>query len=129
MKARSIRYLLLALVLIGGLAAYYCWVKPTLHHRALINQMYSLDEIRTVGKSLDEFKLRHGRYPVFGSYQQMIDVNSPLVLERLLPSNMNVADNWGRPFLGQSIGNHYSLKCLGDPSRQTEFPPFTVEGW
>jgi prepilin-type N-terminal cleavage/methylation domain-containing protein len=85
------------------------------------------DVLETVGSGLDQYYIKHGRYPDFTSYESMIDANSVLVKENMLPVNVPTTDPWKQPFEGKSGKGEYVLKCAGDPRGNPDRPPFTQE--
>ncbi|MBK8791578.1 MAG: type II secretion system protein [Holophaga sp.] len=85
------------------------------------------DYIETVGKGLDMYYLKHGFFPDLGSYEAMVEANSPLVKENFIPANSPSKDPWAQPFEGTSTKANYILKCAGDPSHPEEFGPFQIE--
>ena len=85
------------------------------------------DTLQLVGSGLDQYFLKHGRYPDFSTYESMTDANSPLVKENMIPVNIPAKDPWDQPFEATSGKGKYELKCLGDPNNPEERKPFTVE--
>jgi len=85
------------------------------------------DTLQILGSGLDQYFLRHGRYPDLTSYESMIDANSPMVKENMIPPNMPVKDPWDQPYEASAGKGNYTLKCLGDPSGAEERKGFTVE--
>jgi len=85
------------------------------------------DTLRIVGEGLDQYYVQHGVYPVLTSYESMIDANSPLVKENLIPPNVPAKDPWKNAFEGTSGKGNYQLKCQGDPGGNPLYPPFTRE--
>lgn len=83
------------------------------------------DELHTVADGLDQYYLKHARYPDFGSYEAMVDNNSPLVKESLIKVGMSSTDPFGQPYEGKSNRGTYELKCQGDPNHPNDFGPFT----
>jgi hypothetical protein len=57
----------------------------------------------------------------------MVDANSPLVKENMIPVNVPTKDRWDQPFEGTSSKGNYTLKCLGDPVNQDERKAFTLQ--
>jgi hypothetical protein len=55
----------------------------------------------------------------------MIDANSPLVKENMIPPNVPTLDPWKNPYEGTAGKGNYVLKCQGDPGGSPDFPPFT----
>lgn len=83
------------------------------------------DDLKTVAEGLDQYYLKHARYPDFGSYEAMVETNSPLVKENLIKLGMSPLDPFQQPYEGKSTRNAYELKSGGDPDRQDEFGPIT----
>jgi hypothetical protein len=57
----------------------------------------------------------------------MIDANSPLVKENMIPVNVPAKDPWDQPYEATSNKGNYLLKCLGDPSGSEERKTFSIE--
>ena len=85
------------------------------------------DYIETVGKGLDQYYLKHGFFPELGSYEAMVEANSPLIKEDFIPANSPSKDPWGQPYEGTSSKGNYVLKCAGDPSHPADFPGFDIQ--
>ena len=85
------------------------------------------DSIKIVGDALDQFYVKHGRYPDFTTFESMVDGNSVLVKENMIPVNAPALDPWKQPFEGKSDKGNYILKCAGDPSGSVDRPAFTQE--
>ena len=83
------------------------------------------DELKTVAEGLDQYYLKHARYPDFSSYGAMVDNNSPLVKESLIKVGMSANDPFGQPYEGKSTRGNYELKCEGAPDYPEDFGPFT----
>lgn len=83
------------------------------------------DTLQILGSGLDQYFLKHGRYPDLTSYESMIDANSPMVKENMIPPNMPVKDPWDQPYEATSGKGNYTLKCLGDGTEERK--AFTVE--
>lgn len=83
------------------------------------------DELKIVAEGLDQYWLKHGTYPDFGSYDAMIEGNSVLVKESLIKVGMSAQDPFKQPYEGKSTRASYDLKCLGDPDNQEDYGPFT----
>ena len=56
----------------------------------------------------------------------MVDANSPLVKENMIPVNVPAKDPWDQPFEASSGKGRYELKCLGDPSGSEDRKPFDI---
>ena len=50
----------------------------------------------------------------------MIDANSPLVKENMIPVNVPAKDPWEQPFEAAAGKGKYQLKCAGDPNNPEE---------
>ena len=85
------------------------------------------DTLRIVGEGLDQYFIKHGRYPDLSSYDTMIDANSPLVKENMIPVNVPSKDPWDQPYEGTAGKANYQLKCAGDPGGSEERKAFTLE--
>lgn len=83
------------------------------------------DDLKIVAEGLDQYHLKNARYPDFGSFEAMVETNSPLVKESLIKIGMSPLDPFKQPYEGKSTRNAYELKCAGDPDRQDEFGPIT----
>lgn len=83
------------------------------------------DELKIVAEGLDQYWLKHGTYPDFGSWDAMVDGNSVLVKESLIKIGMSAQDPFRQPYEGKSTRATYELKCLGDPDNQEDYGPFT----
>ena len=71
------------------------------------------DTLNIVGSALDQYYIKHGRYPDFTSYEAMVESNSVLVKENLIPINVPAHDPWDQPFEAKSDKGNYVLKCAG----------------
>jgi len=96
-------------------------------HTAMARHQKAVDNVKIVGNGLDQYYLKHGTFPDLGSYEAMVEANSPLVKENFIPSNAPAKDPWGQSLEGTSSKGNYILKCAGDPGNPDEFGPFTVE--
>jgi general secretion pathway protein G len=85
------------------------------------------DTVKTVGDALDQFYIKHGFYPDFPSFEAMVEPNSILVKENMLPVNVGALDPWKQPYEGTSTKALYAIKCAGDPRDNGDRPPFTQE--
>jgi general secretion pathway protein G len=94
-------------------------------HGAQARYLRAQDDLRIVAEGLDQYWLKHGSYPDFGSFDAMIDGNSALVKESLIKVGMSAQDPFGQPYEGKSTKIQYELKCLGDPSNQEDSGPIT----
>ena len=55
----------------------------------------------------------------------MVDNNSSLVKENLIPVGVPGRDGFDQPFEGKSGKIGYEITCEGDPTNQDDFPKFT----
>ena len=94
-------------------------------HGAQARYLRAQDDLRIVAEGLDQYWLKHGSYPDFGSYDAMIDSNSSLVKENLIKLGMSAQDPFNQPYEGKSTKANYELKCLGDPANQEDSGPIT----
>jgi len=78
-----------------------------------------------VAEGLDQYYLKHGFFPDFGSFDAMVDNNSSLVKESLIKVNMSPNDPFGQPYEGKSTRLTYELKCAGDPGNPEDAGPIT----
>lgn len=98
------------------------------NHANQARDIKARDIVRTVASGIDQYYLRHGRYPDFGNFSSMVDPNSPLVKENFIPTNVPDKDPWGQPYEGvcnNTLKEGYLLKCQGDP--KGEYGPFTAQ--
>ncbi|MBI3131321.1 MAG: prepilin-type N-terminal cleavage/methylation domain-containing protein [Acidobacteria bacterium] len=82
------------------------------------------DEVKIVSEGLDQYHMKHGRYPDFGSWEAMVDPNSPLVKEDMIKTNMSPMDPFGQPYEAKSNRGGYEIKCQGVPEDQESYGPF-----
>lgn len=82
--------------------------------------------LRTVSVGLEQFKLKHGEFPEFSNFDQMIENNSPLVKENFIPGNTPNRDPWGQEFMGVSSKSMYRLECAGNQADIKRFPPISI---
>lgn len=94
-------------------------------HGAQARYLRAQDDLKHVAEGLDQYWLKHGSYPDFGSYDAMIDSNSSLVKESLIKVGMSAQDPFNQPYEGKSTKANYELKCLGDPANQEDSGPIT----
>ena len=85
------------------------------------------DTVNIVGSALDQYYIKHGIYPDLASFEAMVEPNSVLVKENLIPVNVSPIDPWKQPFEGTSAKGNYVLKCAGDPGISAARPPFIQE--
>ncbi|HJW31857.1 MAG TPA: type II secretion system protein GspG, partial [Holophagaceae bacterium] len=88
-------------------------------------QIKAKEDLKMIAQGLDQYYLRHGRYPDFGSVEAMVDANSVLVKEDCIRTNLSATDPFGQAYEGKSNRGTYELKCLGDPNGQEERGPFS----
>ena len=121
----SLMELLVAMMIIAVIATL--GIKKLNEFSANARYLKAQDTLKTVSEGLDGYFLRHGKYPDLSSYESMVDANSPLVKENMIPVNVPAVDPWGNPFEGKSSKGIYELKCAGDPNGSEIRKPFTVE--
>ena len=92
-------------------------------HSAQARYLKAQDDLKIVAEGLDQYWLKHGSFPDFGSYDAMIDGNSSLVKESLIKVGMSSQDPFGQPYEGKSSRGTYELKCLGDPNNPDDAGP------
>jgi prepilin-type N-terminal cleavage/methylation domain-containing protein len=118
----SLMELLIAMVVIAIIATLgfrqYQKVMAQAHYTR------SADTLRNISQGLDQYYLRHGRYPDFGSVEAMVDSASVLVKESLIAPNTSPRDGFGELFEGKSSKSGYELKCAGDPRDPDVRGPF-----
>jgi prepilin-type N-terminal cleavage/methylation domain-containing protein len=121
----SLLELLVAMMIIAVIATL--GFKQYNKYSAQARYLKAQDTLRIVGDGLDQYFLKHGIYPNLSSYEAMVDANSPLVKENMIPVNVPAKDPWGQPYEASSAKGRYELKCQGDPNSPEERAPFTVE--
>lgn len=118
----SLMELLIAMVVIAIIAtlgfSQYTKVMAQAHYTK------SGATLRDISQGLDQYYLRHGRYPDFGSVEAMVDGGSVLVKQNLIAPNVSPRDGFGELFEGKSSKAGYELKCAGDPNDPESRPPF-----
>jgi general secretion pathway protein G len=92
-------------------------------HSAQARYLKAQDDLKIVAEGLDQYYLRHGYFPDLGSFDAMVDPNSPLAKESLIKLGMSAQDPFGQPYEGKSTRATYELKCAGDPSNQDDAGP------
>ena len=92
-------------------------------HSAQARYLKAQDDLKIVAEGLDQYFLKHGYFPDFGSFDAMIDNNSSLVKESLIKVGMSAQDPFGQPYEGKSSRATYELKCTGDPNNQEDAGP------
>lgn len=121
----SLLELLIAMMIIAVIATL--GVKQYTKYSARARHLKAADNLKIVSEGLDQYYLKHGKYPDFGSFESMVEPNSLLVKENLIASNMPPKDPWGQSYQGKSSKATYELKCDGDPTNPEELGPFTRE--
>ena len=119
----SLLELLVALMIIAVISTL--GFKQYQKYSAQARHVKAQDDLKTVAEGLDQYHLKHARYPDFGSFEAMVEPNSPLVKESLIKLGMSPLDPFKQPYEGKSTRNNYELKSAGDPDRQDEFGPIT----
>ncbi|GLH71574.1 hypothetical protein GETHLI_00760 [Geothrix limicola] len=114
----SLLELLVAMMIISVLATL--GFRQFKKQSAQARHIKAVNEITIVGEGLDQYYLKHGHFPDFGSFDAMVDSNSPLAKESLIKLGMSAVDPFGQPYEGKSNKATYELKCLGDPNDQEE---------
>ena len=92
-------------------------------HSASARYIKAGDILKIVAEGLDQYYLKHGRFPDYGSFDAMVDNNSALVKESLIQVSMPSTDPFGQPYEGKSSRDTYELKCGGDPGNQEDAGP------
>jgi general secretion pathway protein G len=121
----SLLELLIAMMIIAVIATL--GVKQYTKYSAKARHLKAADNLKIVSEGLDQYYLKHGKYPDFGSFESMIEPNSLLVKENLIAANMPPKDPWGQSYQGKSSKATYELRCDGDPTNTDELGPFTRE--
>ncbi len=124
-KGFSLLELLVAMTILAvlGTIGFVQFKKNTGQARHIKARSY----VETVGGGLDQYYLKHGVFPDLGSFEAMVEPNSPLVKQNFIPANTPSKDPWGQPYEGTSTKGTYTLKCAGDPGHPEEFGPFQVK--
>jgi general secretion pathway protein G len=121
----SLLELLVAMMIIAVIATL--GFKKYNEFSAKARYLKAQDTLQIVGSGLDQYFLKHGRYPDLTSYDSMIDANSPLVKENMIPVNVPAKDPWDQPYEGSAGKGKYALTCAGDPNGSEERKAFTLE--
>lgn len=121
----SLLELLTAMMILAILATLS--VKKYHDFSARARYIKAQDTVKTVSEGLDQYYLKHGKFPDISSFDAMVDANSPLVKENLIPVGLPKVDPWEAPYEGKSSQATYELKCAGDPSGAEDRKPFSVE--
>ncbi len=88
----SLLELLVAMMIIAVIATL--GFKKYNEFSAKARYLKAQDTLQILGSGLDQYFLKHGRYPDLTSYESMIDGNSPMVKENMIPPNMPTKDPW-----------------------------------
>ncbi len=121
----SLLELMVAMMIIAVIATL--GIKKYNEFSARARYIKAQDTLQTVGNGLDQYFLKHGTYPDLNNYESMVDANSPLVKENMLPVNMPLKDPWGQAYEAMSGKGRYVLKFVGDPNGSEDRKAFTVE--
>jgi general secretion pathway protein G len=92
-------------------------------HSAQARYLKAQDDLKIVAEGLDQYYLKHGYFPDLGSFDAMVDPNSPLAKESLIKLGMAAQDPFGQPYEGKSTRATYELKCAGDPTNPEDAGP------
>jgi prepilin-type N-terminal cleavage/methylation domain-containing protein len=92
-------------------------------HSAQARFLKAQDDLKIVAEGLDQYWLKHGVFPDLGSYEAMVDSNSPLVKENLIKVNMSPMDPFRQPYEGKSTRLTYEIKFAGDPNSPEDAGP------
>jgi len=94
-------------------------VKGYKYYCAIVNYTEARDTLKCVSEGLDVYCLNYGSYPILANYESMINADSPLVQEDLIPVGLPIRDPWGHSYECASDGRAYKLKCIGDSGHKT----------
>ncbi len=122
-KGFSLLELMVAMMIIAVIATL--GFKKFQTFTAQAHYIKSKDTVKTVREGLDQYYLKHGKYPDFGSFEAMVDATSPLVKENMIPVGVPSMDGFAQPFDGKCSKSGYELSSLGDPNDQEAHPAFT----
>jgi prepilin-type N-terminal cleavage/methylation domain-containing protein len=122
-KGFSLLELMVAMMIIAVIATL--GFKKFQTFTAQAHYIKSKDTVKTVREGLDQYYLKHGKYPDFGSFEAMVDAGSPLVKENMIPVGVSSRDGFDQPFEGKCSRAGYELTCLGDPNDQEAHSAFT----
>jgi hypothetical protein len=114
------------LILLGGIWGGFLF-RSERYYADRARYFKSIDDLRVMSRSLEEYKAKYGAYPEMGSWEAMIAIESPLVAEGSLPKNMSQTDFFGRPFSGFSNRSSYRLGFQGPLSHRDDMPPVVIE--
>ncbi len=122
-KGFSLLELLVAMMIIAVLGTL--GFQQVRKHSSEARYIRAKDDVRIVAEGLDQYYLKHGRYPDFGSWEAMVDPNSVLVKQDLIKTNLPTQDPFGQAYEGKSNRGSYEIKCLGAPDDQEGHGPFS----
>ena len=123
-KGFSLLELLVAMMILAVLGTI--GFQQVRKHTAQARYEKARDDMKVMADGLAQYYLAHGRYPDMGSWQAMIDANSPLVKESLIKTNMTANDPFQQPYEGKSTRGNYELKCQGSPDYPDQFGPINM---
>jgi hypothetical protein len=123
MKRISYLYMALGIIALVCISSLFSFGP----RRCTFKYIKAKDEATIVTNGLDQYMIIHGVYPEIRDFPSMVNIQSCLVVESLIPKNMPITDPWGQPFSGQSVSGKYHIACAGDPSNLKERPPFFVD--
>jgi hypothetical protein len=81
----------------------------------------------TIAQGMDQYRSRHGCFPVFATFQSIVAPQSPLVQECFIPANLPITDRMKHPYVGFSSSEQYHLSFLGDPLHSDIYPSKTYD--
>jgi len=122
-KGFSLMELMIAMMIIAVIATL--GFRQFKQYTARAHYLQSQDTVKTVREGLDQYYLKHGRYPDISGFEAMVDSSSPLVKENLIPVGVRNRDGFDQPFEAKSGRTGYEITCEGDPNNQTDFGKFT----
>ena len=111
----SLLELLVAMMIIAVIATL--GFKQYNKYSAKARYLKAQDTLRIVGDGLDQYFLKHGKYPDLTSYESMVDANSPLVKENMIPVNVPAKDPWEQSLRGQVRQGQLRAEVPGRPQR------------
>ena len=86
----------------------------------------SKDCLNQVVEALNAYKAKHGEFPEFKSFTELVAKGSPLVQEGFIQFAIPTSDPWGNPFIGSFSKQEFRIECSGSSQRPNDFPRFTV---
>ena len=122
-KGFSLLELLVAMMIIALLSTL--GFRKFQEFTATAHYLKSKDTLKTVGEGMDQYYLKHGKYPDFGSFEAMVDGASPLVKQNMIPANVPARDGFDQPFEGKCGKSGYEIATLGDPNNQEDRGKYT----